>query len=146
MNAPNGAVRQRSSAVRTSIIMVALASLAACSDDPVDTGKACVGLTSPIPSAAVSGLGDSELRAAVRDAADRNVAALPASAEIAELRTAVETLSQNLGSARRADACLAITKARAVLARQPDDPATLPDRAALQLVLDIAAAVIVNVD
>lgn len=128
--------------LRTGVVIAAVAWFSACADDTVDPGKACVAPESPVPASVVEGLSLSDLRAAVRDAAERNAAALPANNATTELRGTLSVLADHLGSAQRETTCQAITKATVALAKQPDDAATLPDRTAVKLVLDMVSTVL----
>jgi len=139
MSDTRSASPRRRSPLGTGVVIAAAVWFTACSDEPADPGVACVAPESPVPVSVVEGLSLSDLRAAVRDAAERNATVLPASDATTELRGALLALSDNLGSAQGQSACQALTKAAAALARQPDDAATLPDRTAVKMVLDMAA-------
>lgn len=93
-------------------------------------------------SAAAVGSYPTRCRDSVHDAATRNAAALPDNdATTIRLRSAFNTLSQELDDAEREDVCAAAVQESLALARQPERPVTSPDRSVLRLVLDLAAAV-----
>lgn len=143
MSETRSASRRRRFPLRTGVVTATAVRFSACSDDgPAGPGKACVAPQSPVPTSVVEGLTLADLRVAVRNAAERNATVLPAGNTTTELHGALLTLSDNLGSAQRENACQAATKAATALARLPDDPATLPDRAALRMVLEITAIVL----
>lgn len=127
--------------VRTAAVSAAVVLLAACSDDPASPGtETCVLPQSPVVPQAVQGLSYSDLGIAVRDAADRNAAALPSSTEALELRAALAALALGLRSEKRDVACRAVTVADLSLNRQPESPFTLPDRTSIRLVIDIVSS------
>jgi hypothetical protein len=81
-----------------------------------------------------------DFRAALIDAQTRLAPALPAGAAADELRAALNSLVNNLDGTGREAGCRLAHVAVAALERQPDLPETLPDRAALRLVLDLISA------
>lgn len=87
--------------------------------------------------AAVSQATDQDIRVALLDAAERLAPGLGEGERAARLAAALRSVQASGADATDA-ACRAIRIAREVLEAQPDAPESLPDRAAIQHVLDVA--------
>jgi len=125
------------------ITVVAAAGLSACdgSGAGVDdfSARPCVTPASTIAPAALEGLTSDGIRTAVLDAAGRIAASMPDGADADELRRALATMNDYVAVGSTDTACRLVHIAAQALARLPDDDATLPDRAALSLVIDLVS-------
>jgi hypothetical protein len=89
----------------------------------------------PIPAA---------LRSALMHAAGPMALGLPEGAATAALVSATTELGMGLDALSGDSECRALISADAALERIPDDPASLPDRTGIRLVLDVAARALVQ--
>jgi hypothetical protein len=137
---PGGHERGRTLTLLGVVLLGAL--LAGCEPKPTGPNppELCTLPQTPVPAAAVANLSREPLQAAVVDAQQRMTAALPAGSATAELRGALGQLAQSLDAGNREAGCRALNAAFDALDRQANESATLPDRAALRLVLDLTAA------
>jgi hypothetical protein len=79
------------------------------------------------------------LRSALLDASSRVSSALGTSASVQLVQTALYGVAANIGASNDAGACGQVTTAASAVAALPEDPATLPDRDAIRLVLMLVA-------
>ncbi len=114
--------------------------VAACDSSP--TGVAPEPCALPRLPAGFSApvLTNEQVRSALRDAGTRMVQGMGSGAAVTDLAASLGQLENRVGGANAAESCAALTTALQNLAALPDEPATRPDRSAVELVLQVTNA------
>jgi hypothetical protein len=122
------------------IVSGALLVLVACESplDPLPFAPQPCTVSPTAALVATDSTSTSDIASALSDAATRLTLSLP-QADRAEMRAALAQLGDRTAGDDSDIACRALLVARDVLERQPDSPATLPDRRAMWLVIELAA-------
>jgi hypothetical protein len=82
-------------------------------------------------------LTNEQVRSGLRDAGTRMVQGLGSGATVTNIAASLAQLENRIGGADAAEACASLTTAMQDLAALPDEPATRPDRTAIELVLHL---------
>ncbi|HTC24017.1 MAG TPA: hypothetical protein VK688_06615 [Gemmatimonadales bacterium] len=130
--------------VAPALTLAALPLLCGCADSVVGpTGYACTLAADPSFSN-TAGLSASDLQASFADARIRLVPTLPPSQSRVGLDAALAQLATNFGGPDRETSCRTLTNAIRLLAGQPTPSDLAPDRAVLEMLLDLASTVLVR--
>jgi hypothetical protein len=123
-------------------LLVIPAVIGSCSDSPTapasSSSNPCTPAALPAISAA-DAVAPAVLNDALQDASTRMSAGLGTGAQVQSVQNAIRTVETSIAAPNNSGVCGKITIAADRVDALPDDPASLPDRDAIRLVLALAA-------
>jgi hypothetical protein len=125
------------------VVFAVSAIVASCGESP--TAPPASSLSNPCTPAALPAISaadavaPADLNSALQDALTRTSAGLGTGANVQAFQDAIRTVTASIDATNNSGVCRKITTASVALNALPDDPASLPDRDAIRMVLALAA-------